>query len=55
MNDPILSEVRKLRDEHSRQFNYDLNAIYRDLKNQEKQSKRRVVSFPPNPNNSGPG
>lgn len=32
MNDPIVNEVRKYRDEHSRQFNYDLDAIVADYK-----------------------
>ena len=27
MNDPIVNEVRKYRDEHSKKFNYDLDAI----------------------------
>lgn len=26
MNDPIVEEVPKFRDEHARKFNYDLNA-----------------------------
>ncbi len=43
--DPIVEEVRKIRDEYARQFDYDLDAIFRDL--QEKQSGKQVVSFPP--------
>ena len=30
--DPIVEEVRKARDAHAAKFNYDLQAIYRDLK-----------------------
>ncbi len=47
MRDPIVEEVRKARDEYAKKFNYDLDAICRDL--QEKQGKdgRKVVSFPP--------
>ncbi len=30
--DPIVEETRRIRDEHARQFNYDLAAICADLK-----------------------
>ena len=30
MNDPIVNEVRKYRDEHAKKFNYDLDAIVAD-------------------------
>ena len=33
MNDPIVNEVRKYRDEHSKKFNYDLDAIVADYEN----------------------
>ena len=45
--DPIVVEVRKIREAHAAQFNYDLTAIYRDLKQQEKASGQVFVSFPP--------
>lgn len=32
MTDPIVEEVRKHRDEHSRKFNYDLNLICEDYR-----------------------
>ena len=35
-SDPIVDEVRKARDAYAARFNYDLRAIYRDLKEQEK-------------------
>jgi hypothetical protein len=47
MNDPIVDEVRKIRDAHAARFNYDLDAIFRDIKEQEKKSGRKYVSFPP--------
>jgi hypothetical protein len=43
--DKIVEEVRKVRKEHAEKFGYDLDAIYRDLKNNEKRSKRNVVSL----------
>jgi len=45
--DSIVDEVRKVRQAHAAKFNYDLEAIYRDLKEQERQSGRKVVSLPP--------
>lgn len=47
MNDPIVDEVRKVRDAHAARFNYDLDAIFRDLKEQERNSGRKFVSFAP--------
>src|SRR5438874_3283682 len=45
LSDPIVDEVRRARDAYAARFNYDLRAIYRDLKEQEKRSGRRVVSY----------
>jgi hypothetical protein len=45
--DPIVEEVRAAREAYAKRFNYDLDAIYRDLKEQEKKSGRRTVSFGP--------
>ena len=47
--DPIVAEVRKIREAHAAQFNYDLKAIYQDLKQQEQASKQGFVSYPPRP------
>ncbi|MBI2534331.1 MAG: hypothetical protein HYW03_19260, partial [Deltaproteobacteria bacterium] len=33
--DPILEELHRVRDEYASRFNYDLKAIYRDLKKRE--------------------
>lgn len=45
MNDPIVDEVRRIRDAHAAKFNYDPDAIFRDIKEQEKLSGRKYVSF----------
>jgi hypothetical protein len=45
MNDPIVDEVRSFRDAHAARFNYDLDAIFRDIKQQEKESRRKFVSL----------
>jgi len=44
-SDPIVEEVRRVRDAYAACFNYDLRAIYRDLKEKEKRSGRKVVSY----------
>jgi hypothetical protein len=46
-NDPIVEEVRKVREEHAARFDYDLVRIFQDLKEQERQSGRKVVSLSP--------
>lgn len=51
-SDPIVDEVRRARDAYAARFNYDLRAIFCDLKEKEKRSGRKVVSYaenaPPN-------
>lgn len=37
MSDPIVDEVRRVRDAHAASFNYDLNAIFLDIKKREKE------------------
>lgn len=44
MNDPIVEEVRRVRDAHAARFNYDLDAIFEDIKEQEKKSGYKFVS-----------
>ena len=46
-NDPIVEEVRKVRNEHAKKFNYDLEAIVADLIKQQKASKRKFVTLLP--------
>ncbi len=45
--DPIVEEVRKIRDEYAKRFNYDLDAICRDLQEKQRQGEKRVISLPP--------
>ncbi len=45
--DPIVAEVRKIREDYAAQFNYDLQALYRTLKEREQQDPRTKVSYPP--------
>jgi hypothetical protein len=48
-DDPIVAEVRKAREEYAARFNYDLDAIYRDLKRKERESGRTYVRLAPRP------
>ena len=45
--DPIVEEVRKARQDHAAKFNYDMKAIFADLKEKEKACGHRIVSRPP--------
>ena len=47
--DPIVEEVRRIRREYARQFDYDLHAIAADLRRHEREHPERVVTFPPKP------
>ncbi len=47
MEDPILAEVRRIREEHAAQFDYDLDAIFAEYKRLEAESGRMHVSFGP--------
>ena len=44
--DSIVEETRKIREQHAATFDFDLKAIFLDLKQQEKESGREVVSLP---------
>jgi hypothetical protein len=45
--DDVVREVRAARDEYCRQFGYDLGAIVRDLREQERAGGRPVVRLSP--------
>jgi hypothetical protein len=44
--DPIVEQIHKIRQEHAGKFNFDLRAIFEELKEQEKKSRRKIVSLP---------
>lgn len=46
-NDEIVQEVRKARDEYAALFGNNLRAIFKDIKRQEMESTREVVSRSP--------
>jgi hypothetical protein len=43
VNDPIVNEVRRIRDAHAVRFNYDLDAIFQDIKERERKSGLKFV------------
>ena len=45
--DPIVEEVRKVREQHAKRFNYDLRAIVDDVRKVQVQSGRTYVRFEP--------
>jgi hypothetical protein len=47
--DAIVEDTRTVREQHAARFKYDLDAIYRDLKQQEQRGNRAVVTFSPKP------
>jgi hypothetical protein len=44
-SDSIVDEVRRVRAAHAARFNYDLRAIFNDIKEQQKRSGLNFVSF----------
>jgi hypothetical protein len=47
MNDPIVEEVRRVREAYAARFNYNLREMVRDLQEKQKRSGRKYVSYPP--------
>lgn len=47
MIDPIVDEVRRIRDEHAKKFNYDLSAICADIRQHQEQFGRRLIRVQP--------
>lgn len=45
--DPIVEEVRRIRDEHAKRFNYDLHAICEDFRKKQSSSDHTVFSRQP--------
>jgi len=44
--DEILEEIHKYREEYASSFNYDLNAIFNDLRHKQLAHQQRVVMLP---------
>ncbi len=49
LSDPIVDEVRAVRDAHAARFDYDLDKIFADIKARQQASGREYVKYPPRP------
>ena len=47
--DPIVEEIRRIRRRYAERFNFDLDAIYADLKERERRGEFSVVYRQPRP------
>jgi hypothetical protein len=43
--DEIVEEIHRIREEYAKSFNYDLDAIFADLRKKQTESGREVVSL----------
>lgn len=44
MKDRYIDELHKIREAYAKKFGYDLDAMFEDLKEKEKQHKDRIVN-----------
>lgn len=44
-SDPIVNEVRQVREQYAATFDFDLQALFEDLKAQENRSDRTFTSY----------
>ena len=49
LDDPIVEEIHRHREEYAKRFNYDIHAMVADLRKREQQHPERLVSFPAKP------
>ena len=45
--DPIINEIRTIRDEFAKQHNYDIDAMVQALQAESAAKGRKLVTFPP--------
>ena len=46
MRDPIVEEMRRLREEYAAQFNHDSNAMFDDILKCQSREGKKLVTFP---------
>lgn len=44
--DEIIEEIHKNREKYAESFNYDLDAIYQDLKRKQAANKNKIANLP---------
>lgn len=47
--DDILEEIHKYREDYAKSFNYDLQAIFEDIRKKQAASGRKMISVPLKP------
>ena len=45
-SDPVIAEVRAVREQHAARFDYDVRAIFRDIRARQEASGRKYVRYP---------
>jgi hypothetical protein len=45
--DNIIEELHRFREEYARKFDFDIDAICKDIQKKQASSGREIVSFPP--------
>ncbi len=45
-DDPIVEEVRRVKEAHAARYNYDMRAMAKALREQQKHSGHEIVSLP---------
>jgi len=45
--DPIIEEIRQLREQYASQFNHDFERIFQDIQKRQMQEGKTLVRFPP--------
>jgi hypothetical protein len=49
VRDPIVEEVRAIRDKFAKQYNYDIEALVQALQRASTDAGRQIVALPPKP------
>ena len=45
MTDPIVEEIHKIREEYAVKFDFDIDAMFKDLREKQSNSHHKIVSF----------
>ena len=48
-SDPIVAEIRKIRERRAARFGFDVRAIVSDVQQRDARADRRIVRLPPRP------
>lgn len=45
MTDPIVEEIHKTREEYASKFDFDIDAMFQDLREKQSNGSHKIVSF----------